>query len=1826
MSSLESYLASLPSRFSYRFSAEAAAHLRRALFFAFSCDGKYLSDFFSYESLPRTWNDVQTPCAESYVLDQKKQHPAHPGVPCLRLFRRNEPCYRCLTCGVDETCALCADCFNSADHVGHEVYLLICLRDIGGVCDCGDAEAWVVHNECTHSKTPQVEEEDIPQDRIDAMLHTFETILDFFVDVLVDTRAPPDGRHYLVLYNDQARHHSDAVKRVRLALMKVPEFAEMVVKRVDKFGRAIVLGLDNKAYLEERKAVLESTGLASEIVTCVDYFRQEMCGEFVSWLAEITRGPVAGNYRLAHRLFCKALCCAWRPGYPVPETPRLRNGRLVVYPVFGDSPPETYWKRPIERERFWDILQDLCDECGYDREDRSLEGTIKGLRFQLLLAFDHKLWRLVRVLLHEIYVLAAVSNIVYKTLMACQYVDIYPLAAEIHLAEDREFDWSFLSSLLVQLFTCPTNATMLSRHGEVKKILAAAYGFLTTGHAVFVDPSARAPVLQSSLKVRRVNQLFFDLGYILQRNEDPPVFFEPDFVRQVCDFTLLLNGVPTTAREAREHVEYEATDYPLYFHGNSIVANFARLVSKSAQQLDDPCSVVVPAIGWVLQAFLERVNTTLEDDTTDLSFVNRFSSVTIGNHTVNVLQFRVDRDAVAFLHPLSAYLSFLIEVAGMQKVEELANVIHSIEAEDLVMENSLEHTMQMMVNRARVFDIMVDYSLRTIVLLSQIKVGFWVRNGLSTRSQFHFYRSWGLRELGFARDMHMVQVLCCLHKNSNFVPGTIVERWQLASFVNQNYTDFSVYESAQCMQFMVEEMLSFFVVMLEFNDHLLGLSESLVNERRLLHELVHALCFKPLAYSELCGELPEHITTDRRLEYLLNKVTDYLPPSGTGSAGRYQLKSEYRAQVNPYYIHYTSNRRDDAERLVRKDQLNLWRKNDPTSDLSYDDTYYEPRKVELCSFYENLFDFTTSPLFVQILRSSVCSALIDQPIESSEILRFALHLIHVCLVNHSGFSSACLDDSDGESLALCVYKVLTCSSLVKHHSKARAVLRAISGVEFYLGQKFAGFKPDHLLSAVEAHALQRDAGASEAELKKQLAAARRAKIMASFKKQQTAFLEQNADTGLDEDIEGELSVGGGWCFPEETCILCQMPAACEKDLFGVVAYVTQSSEFRNVPFDDPYWTAKAFCGPLDLSSGELSQHSDCTKYISEIEEKAVVGPGFPTADPAACFSRPITTSCGHGMHMSCLKTHLQTARKRKTYFTKTLPEDTINGEFICPLCKALSNFLVPVLSYSNGWLLNELLKPSVNWDHALSLPMFELRLTADYQRLYFEERAKQALESVKSRYTSCFVLDDDKSVLPAEDVFEELVKQFFVLRKTLGYVTMAHSQENVPELISHTIASIETSLRGVSAGGGLVFHQLLFSQITTLRVWCDYNRYLGILAAKKQLSSSPEFPCEILSPESLSKARVELQTMDSEKHLGLAVSPEDYCDAIERQLAVLRHLCSDAMYDLRHSFFELLVACTPLQMFEATFGAILRKCYVFEILRSIVILVSKLPNSIDLSRLPEIEDPTQGSCETVVRSVSLSLGIRTSIPPLVFYCALLKAMTPFLRRASIWAFVCAADDESCVVPEDGLPEADRLANFMNLPSVLDILKRFTTRGSPESGIIEGFLLRSAGRTPKLELEFPSRVELISLPKRIDLFFTEYFYPRSNNDLAYDPAVCLFCAQVVEFQGTVIGFRNEFGECNIHCETECINDGLGLFLLPKHGSILMLHRGCGLFYDAPYHDQHGEIPKDNKNTHPLHLSAERYHDFVRNVWLSHNVSNYVTRKLESAVDIGGWESL
>lgn len=269
------------------------------------------------------------------------------------------------SCGADETCVLCFNCYNPEDHTGHQVIIDIIEEERGGICDCGDPEAWVKDFPCRHSSLENfVEGQPINSDLEDALLATIRTAIDFVVDVLstadiamqrfssasqvidlekfaelseevygmpdkdldfeafselsedpIDISAfDQDPKYVLTIWNDERHSFPDVHDMVTNILGRDRIFAEELADSVNNYGRGFLKMCTNLEDLMILKGRMESDGLIHTVRSARSNYKEEMCDCIIHWLEDISTSSINGNYLILSELVAKALCEPWRIG------------------------------------------------------------------------------------------------------------------------------------------------------------------------------------------------------------------------------------------------------------------------------------------------------------------------------------------------------------------------------------------------------------------------------------------------------------------------------------------------------------------------------------------------------------------------------------------------------------------------------------------------------------------------------------------------------------------------------------------------------------------------------------------------------------------------------------------------------------------------------------------------------------------------------------------------------------------------------------------------------------------------------------------------------------------------------------------------------------------------------------------------------------------------------------------------------------------------------------------------------------------------------------------------------------------------------------------------------------------------------------------------------------------------------------------------------------------------------------------------------------------------------------------------------------------------
>lgn len=1930
---LREYLSGLPQKNKYVLSPAMAAKLRQTI-----------ETFLLIEE-----KDIAPPPENDHY---------HVGRPCARKFHKGETCYRCLTCGYDETCALCSYCFQPERHRGHQVHRSIIQRDNAGCCDCGDPEAYV-HPLCNYYYGKGVEQSEEGMDSssstnsrsqsssissssssqsspphitsqfVDNFEDVVSVLLDYLIDVswqdlssLVTPKTRQDvarlseatrldtawygvedsnsTQYALIVYNDLLHQYRDAVQRVRFTTGKKVEFAEMIVTQCQTRGRAIVMISDDVNLLLQRQQVLTTTGLTGSIRSTRDVFREVMCDQIASLLFDLSQSALVSNSSALRDTFARVVLSPHHDGCLHPPVPVYKDGVFLSPPCLSYTPFRADFPGA---SLSWGIPDEVLNECHYRDlaqaadSARRINGALADAnlpfaasRFQYLLFCDIRLSRSCRQKLHDAAVQVLINNLRYKMLSTAQFLDIYSNLLTLFLSFDREPECSIMPILTTQLFTCPSSCAAILRHGDVLRMIRSVDHYLrlgtTKGNPVLCAQQRTTDgLLCRSLKNRRWGHIFMDLNYIITRNPENEgiIHFLYAFPAVVHMFSLIQSR-PQLVRQANRHVEYEFTDYGVFFNAVSLIVHFGESIGKVINRLPENVSVrqsnspkyltdliYLPLIEKLVEIAFGLNPTNESTLAVDETFLVTAPSSTSGEQSsdplpitspttppsiitereepvvfatfntsdgqqLRLVKFEVLTGRVSFLHPLHALLGWIIETdRSISSPERLARVVQLMDSITLAK-----------VPNAQPGDghkAILDIALRTMVLLSQIKVGLWVRNGLSVRTQMNIYKFSGIRECGFMKDLMLCQLLCasCPPEEAFW---TLISRWDLESWCTDQPQDGPY--GAQHTPEMVTEFLLFLINLLTEDFHLHKRDSIDVLDLVIAREIIHTLCFKPLNYSQLTSEIPEHLCSEKRFFIVFDRCTEEVgnksdiddDPSTLDHLKMYRLKENYYSLVDPFYIYYSANRREECIQLVKKRLRASKHGKTNAKAIPLSAIVIPPKHVDWSdSPFARLAFLPCCPAFLNFihhtldrclhLQSNKCSATYNV----DTLLSLTLHLLHIALDQQdlTHFGSEFFINS---GIPQILFDMLMDDAYANFAPKVRAIL------DIFCHQ--SGLTVEEVQRAIPNYSrdiVLPDSGfdkAAQLKLKKKrMAKSKRDQILAKMKEQQRRFAEKHSsEIKMEEESDSSVNTANetpfeqdnnvslfedmkyAWKYPEERCIFCQMPARTPDEPFGIFSFASLSNEFRSVPYDDKdkYWFYKAFSGSQNLDERPGKKTSKLSSYLTHLEQSSNVGPGFPNGDTCWNENRTVITSCCHGMHFSCFLDYVQSLKsKQASQLTRTMPEESQKLEFLCPLCKAVNNMFIPVIySWNNDRFDLEFKTPITSQQISDFMNPGFISNIEDINESSVSDMIREELVSsfkAKIKAGHWFIKNDalDSSSLTLKAI-SHAMDSFGVLSTPL---------ESVSDVITSTIASVEISLRGlgysekdtqlVHSNDGthipLILSQLSSQIITTLRVWCqlrDLQRCEEIFTKHKDVGQSHA----VLSyPQRL---------------LGLIIN------VIENEQLIYEG----------EDFFKLLVGVLPLQCLNMSFQKLLFICYVRHVKQSLLKVMIVLKHRCtglntellsDSVNTPLSEDLSTCLCNAFAKVMDSTAIVIKPLVASVVYDMTIKLILPFLRRSLIYAYIMFGNFKRAnqTWKSDGNnDECHKICSFLKLPSIKQIIL------SMDLNKIDSITQENWDHLHNSGISYPGVISLLQLPEQLNTFFTKLCVPNTNKEkFIREPAICLYCGTILDIQKADYGDR--YGSCYTHLQWDCLDsDGRGLFFIPRNNCVLLLEEKKGTFIKGPYHDIHGECTTDSKKAHDLFLSHKRFDQIVRNIWLEHDIQNHIARQMDSRIDIGGWLTL
>lgn len=1546
-------------------------------------------------------------------------------------------------------------------------------------------------------------------------------------------------------------------------------------------------------------------------------------------------------------------------------------GMTSLAEIFGYRMNQHQNPRPQKRQKI-DKNRPTPEYWTREQAKKSKNNKQVSARVQYLIFFDTRYWKQMRLLMRDLYISTMITNFDYKMKLGIMYADLYTQLAELYILADREPDCSIISSLSTQLFTTPSIASRLVQGDYLGRIMAAIYTFITLGQ--IAPPQAINPEIPLTsdyklLRNRKFGQMFHDLDFLLDCNKDKhAVNSNPDRIAQFTDLLMLFQGHQPFQRQLNKHVEYEHDHWVVMFN---IMPFIHALGVSAAAGIKGPTDakecldIVLPMLNkWIFNRYGRQSNNNneliAEPDFAQVQLSIKYTDALKENERIeaSLVQNKVEESLISLHHPVHAFISHIIERGRFMSSDQLRSALYSCFTTGGSETEGFDYDKALLA--------LFDHPLRVIVLMAQIQSGIWVRNGMSVRSQMIHYRDVTLREYAYRRDLFMVQtMLVALDPATAFM--AIRDRWNLNGDMINNpeeekkkkkeqeedededdKTDNSIDISKKL--YVIEEFLHFLIGILMERCQLVNLPEEELKKKYMKREIIQCLAFNSLPYSEIGRYVPDGLFNSAEFEDVVGEVANYHPPRGLNDYGKYTLKPQFLEQFDTHYIHFSSTRTEEAQESYRK----YFQQGDDKK-VIVDEPPVE--KIESSAF-KNLSKFTRTIPFIKMVYD-VLNILSNEFSEThhDNIMGNLLQLLHVAAledvncdkqqddedahVNTATFGNLMCrelfnrpeDDGDTPCSVVSLLCDLVNNEKVKPEVNAK-ILRILS-----LLKEKDGEVVDYLkLYLSETKAEDIPDVESEGDRRKRIGHEKKRQALERMKDMQKQFVENNNDVEQNSDEKEEES-NEQEQFLDDECILCQMKN--NDNVFGIIGYFMNSNVQRDIPFNDKRWVYEAYSGWADLDQkctrAELKSMGGLNwqQYQKEQAHESKIGPGFPSD---YTNRKPVFVTCGHVMHFNCFTDYLKTSRNRSNQITRNFPDDTLKGEFLCPLCHGMCNVFVPCMWKKNEKDVDSCLQESESFDS------FEKEISEmKGEKLQFNlENAhngiindgidcmnndfKNAVELIDSSVTST----DEEESRTAVSVAGALDLALKLLMTRAGGVVssspspVAAKEESFADLstlvdiLANTISSTEIELRGVPYedmfGSGLVVGQLKGRKLESIRVFAELCRSVIsiVTALKKDKLEYNEDEIRPLVWHMLRKASTALGNEKLPNFYDLKIM-----NSFEQFVLYAMLAAPAAPLDLVH-FIRLFYMRSVVQFIckfveqvvngnQWTENELWCEIPAADINEEGVELMCKLVNRIKVAKF--------GERETILDSLGKDAANAA-------WSMLVKQITPFLRKCAIFMHVvCGTGYKHEEWEEAFEPEIEKLCTFLKMPSLTELL------GDMDEGslLVDNWISSFVNTRGTIKLEYPGIERLLKLPHRLDECFdlNNHDLGQEVTQLPSEPAICLFCGQTVGLQSIEYS-GDPRGECYKHM-LRCGQD-YGIYLLAKRSSLLLLRNNQGSFTESPYLDLHGESDETLRRGRPQFLQENRYDHFMRSVWLAHDVPSVIARRLETAPDFGGWETL
>lgn len=1194
---------------------------------------------------------------------------------------------------------------------------------------------------------------------------------------------------------DCQMNYADLTAKIARILNKPTEYGISISNMLEN-GTSSVTVVKSSSLSKLQKISMEfyDEGAKNHIRETKDTFKRGLVEDLIHWLYTLCLAePVSLKTKKTLRL---SMLDAWKSGLlstkytadclnPYIAKINLLGGFLVSYEQRDTFP----WFQPWKFENIKDDkISEVISNYNKRLADTNIPSTVSrfhalhGSRFQYILTeATNVLSRLSRYrMLKVLSTLFTIADPARQCLSA-QYLDVYLAVLYSTVASDNMgFEIALMGTFSQYTFQDPKTANIAITSGFIQRTLRFAFTLMafTSEDLIAYPPiplyyGCKLP--NETIRNRRTIICFKDICILMSTNTIPQELLENESIlAAIVESFAEFNNILPLKRETSEHVEFENFDFSSYYFFFSSILIMTDGYIRSISLLTDKevrRKIVIKLIKIAMNKefellgnFRSSVASPLLSKSITNNADNHSSFFTVKEKifrcVADIIKFQVGVDAQNFFNPMSYLFKFVLQWSQCGRYEPLPET----------MANYLDFN-ELFKDKKKALYIS-ESSLSTLVLLGQINVGFWVRNGTPITHQARMYTKYSMREFTYMSDIFNVQFSMSQADPNEFMITYLV-RWGLRHW--SNGFPMGDYPDPETTVSVVNQCVVLLIQLLTETKSLTIISSVDGFEKTLKAEIVHALCFKNCTYSQIMNAIPEHITKHAAFDLYLEEYTNFTPPSGLTDFGTYTLKSTHREEVDPYYIGLSSSKRYEAEKNIR-----LWMAS--REQISYDDTFVPAKKVidSLKSTpYSRLYSISSVETFGIFLKNTLDHI---NKFDYESLLPTMVHLIHLCVVNNlndfmklfwSEFASLDTEFCYYHSIGSILYGFLLKENFSHVHGKIREIFRYLMktaphvDVNSYLQEQAHSFNAEILWSSNKMKG-SRD---GEFERKKNLARLRKEKVMKKLARQQMQFIENNSIPTTDEECSKEspadnegFSQHSGWEFPEDSCVFCKMP--CEEDVFVYFSYQEENICDHGIDFTKINEVVGLFSDPSSVDTGK--------DEVQEIKNYDIQCRLRLTHQAA------VLRTCGHGSHISCLSNHMKSIRAAHNQTTKNVPVAYGFGLMYCPLCNGMCNSFLPKLTKAN------------------------CRNAEDF----FENKPQRAADGFSPLLLS--------TSIKAARIFEDLSGMKSELDENVFNI--------INQLLVNTTSNIELTLRSTTSNGEI--HEISNQKLLSLRLLAGLRTFL----------------------------------------------------------------------------------------------------------------------------------------------------------------------------------------------------------------------------------------------------------------------------------------------------------------------------------------------------------------------------------------------------------------